>query len=866
VQIGYASDFRAYSSTIADNVADDDGNGTGEAGGIGLALNSELRLTNTIVATNEVLSSGAVDVGVLGAGTSIVPAFSLVGDNTGSALTEANLDSAGNLIGGPIGGVIDPLLGPLSDNGGPTQTHALSADSPALEAGDPGFSGLSFDQRGAPFNRVQNGRVDLGAVERFDVDFLVVDTLVDELDFDYSAGDLSLREALNLSNEAPLASTIRFDDSLSGETILLTMGQLEITDIVDVSANGLDAITIDASGNDPTPSQDNGDGSRVFLIDDGNFDVAHLVILTNFVIAGGDESGSGGGIYSRENLRLEAMTITDNAATSSGGLQVTVPANGSSVISNVEISHNRAVQNGAASLDGAIGGAAIGGFSGSTITLQNVNVHDNTSVSFDGGIEVFTSAGTANVSDIVIRDNEVTGISEDRGGGTFLSTASGQITVERATISGNQAGGRTGGALLAASGGSISLLDSEVTSNNAFAEGGGLYLSSQLGGAINIQRTTIADNVAVGSGGGIFIRTDADGVSPQIENSTISGNASGNRGGGVAGTAVAGGPAVAVIHHSTIFGNSSSDSGGGVANLDNGATSLVLNHTIVAGNERTTGIGVDVTVGVVPLHSLIGDNEGTPLVEAPVGSPDDNGNLIGGTVNGVIDPKLGPLQNNGGLTQTHELLPTSPALDAGDATLVMGVTAPDTDQRGGDRIRLGRIDLGAFELQDALIDPDFNNDGSIDHIDIDLLQANLVDGPADPSTFDLNGDGAVDISDRNEWLALAGAANLATGNPYLLGDANLDGTVDGADFLVWNVSKFTNSSNWSDGDFDANGTVDGGDFLIWNSNKFLSADDLFAHGVAHKRRSSESLAEDEEPENSDSWLVLDMAYRDFKRF
>ena len=68
----------------------------------------------------------------------------------------------GNLIGGPVNGVIDPLLGPLADNGGPTQTHALLAGSPAIDAGDPlavaGMNGVpEFDQRGMPFGRVADG-------------------------------------------------------------------------------------------------------------------------------------------------------------------------------------------------------------------------------------------------------------------------------------------------------------------------------------------------------------------------------------------------------------------------------------------------------------------------------------------------------------------------------------------------------------------------------------------------------------------------------------------------------------------------------------------------------------------------------------
>jgi hypothetical protein len=58
----------------------------------------------------------------------------------------------------------DPLLGPLSDNGGPTRTHSLSADSPAIGHGS-NLLNLVNDQRGGTFARVVGGAVDIGAFE-----------------------------------------------------------------------------------------------------------------------------------------------------------------------------------------------------------------------------------------------------------------------------------------------------------------------------------------------------------------------------------------------------------------------------------------------------------------------------------------------------------------------------------------------------------------------------------------------------------------------------------------------------------------------------------------------------------------------------
>jgi hypothetical protein len=57
-----------------------------------------------------------------------------------------------------------PLLGPLRDNGGPTLTHALLSSSPAIDHGI--SSGLStWDQRGSPYARFDNGVADIGAYE-----------------------------------------------------------------------------------------------------------------------------------------------------------------------------------------------------------------------------------------------------------------------------------------------------------------------------------------------------------------------------------------------------------------------------------------------------------------------------------------------------------------------------------------------------------------------------------------------------------------------------------------------------------------------------------------------------------------------------
>ena len=118
---------------------------------------------------------------------------------------------------------------------------------------------------------------------------------------------------------------------------------------------------------------------------------------------------------------------------------------------------------------------------------------------------------------------------------------------------------------------------------------------------------------------------------------------------------------------------------------------------------------------------------------------------------------------------------------------------------------------------------DFDANNGLDCVDVDSLVAQIVSGLDDPF-FDLNGDLLVNSSDLTVWLALAGAANLPSGNAYRLGDANLDGVVDGSDFIVWNNHKFTSAAAWCSGDFTADGVVDGSDFVAWNGNKFTSSD------------------------------------------
>ncbi len=117
-----------------------------------------------------------------------------------------------------------------------------------------------------------------------------------------------------------------------------------------------------------------------------------------------------------------------------------------------------------------------------------------------------------------------------------------------------------------------------------------------------------------------------------------------------------------------------------------------MRNTIIAANlNSTNGINSDVSGTFTSNgYNLIGNSTGSTGFDETIGD-------IVGTSDNPIDPRLAPLDFNGGPTQTFALRPDSPAIDAGDPTVLL--SDPTTDQRGLPRVSNGRADIGAFEVQ-----------------------------------------------------------------------------------------------------------------------------------------------------------------------
>jgi len=239
-------------------------------------------------------------------------------------------------------------------------------------------------------------------------------------------------------------------------------------------------------------------------------------------------------------------------------------------------------------------------------------------------------------------------------------------------------------------GGGILNLGTLIVSNSTFSGnwsrtyGGGGILNA-VGAMLTVSNSTFSGNYANQNGGGGILNY----ATLTVSNSTFSENG-GQLGGGISTF----GPLT--VSNSTFSGNSAEISGGG---LINGQAAITVSNSTFSGNGAGRG-GSIANFGPLTLRNTI-------VASSPSGGncanfvslTDDGGNLdTDGTCVGTISPNplLGPLQNNGGPTQTLAISMASPAFAGGNP-----VNCPPTDQRGVLRPQFMACDIGAYEFDTA---------------------------------------------------------------------------------------------------------------------------------------------------------------------
>jgi hypothetical protein len=343
---------------------------------------------------------------------------------------------------------------------------------------------------------------------------VTVTTLADTINF--GDGLLSLREAIFATNLVPGADTIDFAPALTAggtATILLTQGELKITDSLTIAGPGANLLTIDASGNDLTPEQNYGDGSRVFHIDDGISGATINATISGLALTGGDVADRGGAILSRENLTLIASNVYDNSANNDDALASTFGGGidhgtGSLTVSNCVIDNNSADFGGGIYLDDGQLSAA------GTLIVRNGAL---------SGAGFYNNNGEAEISRSEISDNSAPA-ALSLGGGIYTS---GNLSLADTTISGNSADFGGGVFSRTASGGleSTTISNSTISGNTAIERGGGIRNAY---GLTVIEHSTITGNVApAGEGSGVASR-GYDTTQTIVRSTIIAGNANGD--------------------------------------------------------------------------------------------------------------------------------------------------------------------------------------------------------------------------------------------------------------------------------------------------------------------------------------------------
>ena len=439
--------------------------------------------TSSLTAQNCTLNSNGGLDGVLSqGGTTNIRNCTVTGNNVGiDSIQNSTVNVSNSLVVGNRNNVNGPIndegfniltgtaaqagLGPLKDNGGPTQTFALLAGSPAIDMGSNALipAGVTTDQRGAGFPRIRGGVVDIGAYE--------------------------------VQNSAPVAAS-QSVSTLSGSPTNITLNATDVNGdkltylVVAQSANG--KVTI--AGNVATYTSNAGyvgPDSFTFKANDGQLDSNTATVNIN-VVAGPAPPESGLVVTTLADVQasdgVTSLREAVDAANRDGAdSPITFAVSGTITLTGGELT---LVNDGKVSITGPAKGITINGDGKSRVF--NINGADATlsGLNITGG-----NAGNAN-------------------GGGILNN--GALTLNGSTLFGNAA--NSGGAI--ANGGALTLVNSTLAGNSAQNNGGGVFNSPTA--TMTSLNSTIVGNAAT-AGGGI-----SKGKTLNLSNTLVVGNSNDN--------------------------------------------------------------------------------------------------------------------------------------------------------------------------------------------------------------------------------------------------------------------------------------------------------------------------------------------------
>ena len=462
----------------------------------------------------------------------------------------------------------------------------------------------------------------------------------------YDSGNGSLRAAIA---NASAGSTITFDTNLSGQTIILSSGQLLLSKNLTIDASALPGgITINANH-----------ASRVFMVSSnttvvldsltiingsdgvsgGGIHSAGDTLVNHCVLAGNSSGGTGGGIYGAGGtLAVNQSTLTNNSAHDGGGIytevgvQLTVSGSalranlasygggilskGNTLVDNCTLATNATVPQ-----DPAAGGgiyAVTGTLTVNNSFLTGNSAHDGGGIKTEAGVQLTVkgstltantaaygggiySRGDTVVDNCILATNSTIMVNPASGGGICVDM--GTLTVRNSTLTGNIAYAYGGG--IAAINGFVGTLNlaSDILTGNSATYGGGI--SSE--GTAVMDHCTFATNTSNWRGGGIFVPSGT----VTVNQCTLTANSAVNVGGGIsndggtltvnqstltANLAVSGSGAGiwnqsdTTVNQSTLTGNSAANNGGGIDSIT--GTLTVNQSTLTANSAANSGGGI----------------------------------------------------------------------------------------------------------------------------------------------------------------------------------------------------------------------------------------------------------------------------------